>query len=56
MDRSATPEIPDSQESSPPPPSFSVATSRDNRIAMKTALRFGLPYSKITDTLGFTEA
>jgi hypothetical protein len=51
MERSS-PEIPDSQ-GSPPHPIY--RTTRDDRIAIRTALRFRIPYTEIRETLGVTE-
>lgn len=51
-------EIPDSQEeSSPKTPTHhkSIATTRDDRIAIKTALLFKVPYSEICSKLGVTK-
>jgi hypothetical protein len=52
MERSISPEIPDSQ-GSPPHPIY--RTTRDDRIAIRTALRFRIPYIEIRETLGVTE-
>jgi hypothetical protein len=55
--RSRTPEIPDSQAQEPSTPLHSqvATTSRDNRIAIRTALQFSIPYAKIEHVLGVTE-
>jgi hypothetical protein len=52
MERSISPEIPDSQGSPPRP---ICRTTRDDRIAIRTALRFRIPYIEIRETLGVTE-
>jgi hypothetical protein len=51
---SLSPEIPDSQEPSTPRYN-SIPTSRDDRIAIQTALRFGHSPQTISRTLGFTQ-
>ena len=45
-------EIPDSQESSE---STTIETSRDDRIAIQTALKLKIPHSRIREVLGVTE-
>ena len=44
-------ETPDSQESQ----ESTIETSRDERIAIQTALKFKIPHSKIREVLGVTE-
>ena len=52
---SLSPEIPDSQDPpSTPTPTHTITTSRDDRIAIRTALQFGIPQPTITQVLGFT--
>jgi hypothetical protein len=46
-------EIPDSQESSES--TYAPATSRDDRIAIQTALKFKIPHARIREVLGVTE-
>lgn len=48
-----SPETPDSQEQ--PSPSTTLRTTRDHRIARRTALRFGLPYTRIRSDIQVTE-
>jgi hypothetical protein len=52
---SPTPERPDSQGTglslTPKPECYTIATSRDDRIAIRTALQFGIPRSETKDTL-----
>lgn len=47
---SPTPEIPDSQGTNSSE-GYAIATSRDDRIAIRTALQFGIPISQIQDVL-----
>lgn len=58
--RSPTPEIPDSQESqdsqSQSQSQSYNQTTRDDRIAIRTALRFGIPYSRVREVLKVTES
>ena len=51
-------EIPDSQEqnSQPSIKEYALATSRDDRIAIQTALKFKIPHSRIRKVLGVTES
>jgi hypothetical protein len=55
---SPSPEIPDSQEESQSSlyRNYAPATSRDDRIAIQTALKFKIPHWKIRDVLGVTES
>src|SRR5271165_2194899 len=39
----------------PPQQEYSTSTSRDDRIAIQTALKFGIPYARIQEVLGVTE-
>src|SRR5947209_8249890 len=55
---SSPPEIPDSQGESQSSThhNYAPATSRDDRIAIRTALKFKIPHSKIREVLGVTES
>jgi hypothetical protein len=57
LSNSSSPEIPDSQDSQPisEDSTYARATSRDDRIAIQTALKFKISHARIREVLGVTE-